>query len=188
MIDRGLVGRGGMHDEAAKHADHLLHGHVRVVEERSALVNMELVDEAAAGKHGLLRDAGLAVVADLIFKAVPVNRTWLGKMVVEDDADVVALIDLNGGPGRRAIEAPEVERPVGQNRSLHWLGDEVEDLGAVVEREGEIGDIGSGDGDIACPSAAGAGEVMNRPGGAGVRAAAGGFVGKKLRCGGEAGS
>src|SRR6478672_2852868 len=106
MIDRGLVRRGGMHDEAAKHTDHLLHGHVRVVEECSALANMKLVDEAAAGKHGLLRDAGLAVVADLIFKAVPVNRTWLGEMVVEDDADVITLVDLDGGAGRGAIEAP----------------------------------------------------------------------------------
>ena len=28
VIDGGLIGRGGMHDEAAEHADHLLHGHV----------------------------------------------------------------------------------------------------------------------------------------------------------------
>ena len=58
MIDRGLVGRSGMHDEAAEHPDHLLHGHVRVVEEGAALVDVELVDEAAAGNNGLLQMPG----------------------------------------------------------------------------------------------------------------------------------
>ena len=53
-----------MHDEAAEHADHLLHGHVGVVEVGALLVDVELVDEAAAGRDGLLADAGLAVVAD----------------------------------------------------------------------------------------------------------------------------
>src|SRR5262249_39492606 len=96
--------------------------------------------------------------------------------------------DLNGRARRGAVEAPEVERPVGQNRSLHRFGDEVEDLCAVVEGEGEIGDVGSADGDVACASAAGAGEVMNGPRGAGVRAATSGLVGKELRCGDEAGA
>jgi hypothetical protein len=49
VIDCRLVGCSGMHDEAAEHADHLLHRHVRVVEEGAALVDVELVDEAAAG-------------------------------------------------------------------------------------------------------------------------------------------
>ena len=106
VIDRRLIGRGGMHDEAAEHADHLLHGHVRVVEEGAALVDVELVDEAAAGRDGLLRDAGLAVVAHLIFEAVPVDGACLGQMVVEDDAHVVALSDLNGRAGRGAVESP----------------------------------------------------------------------------------
>ena len=107
-------------------------------------------------------------------------------MVVEDDADLVALIDLNGGPGRGAVEAPEVERLVGQDGLLYRLGDEVEDLRPVLEGEGKIGNVGGGHGDVACCSAAGTGQFKNGAGGAGVRAAAGGFVSEERRGGDQA--
>ena len=73
-----------MHDEAAEHADHLLHGHVRVVEEGSALMDMELVDEAAAGGRPAARCRAGRRSAP-IFKAVPVDGgrsgRWLSKMM-----------------------------------------------------------------------------------------------------------
>ena len=40
-----------MHDERADHAHHFLHGHVRVVEKSSFLVQRELVDVASAGRR-----------------------------------------------------------------------------------------------------------------------------------------
>jgi hypothetical protein len=67
-----------VHDESAEHACHFLHGHVGVVEVCARLVNVEFVDKAAAWFHWLLADAGHAVVADHVFKAVPVDGAWLG--------------------------------------------------------------------------------------------------------------
>ena len=151
-------------------------------------MDLKLVNEAAARNNGLLRDAGLAIVAHLIFEAVPVDGGRFGEMVVEDDAHVIALVDLDGWAGRGAVEAPEVERPVGQDGLLHRLGDEMKDLGAVLESEGQVGDIGRGDRDVAGCAAAGASQFKNGAGGAGVRAAAGGFIGEELRCGDQAGT
>ena len=40
-----------MDDEAAEHPRHLLHRHVRVVEEGAVLMDIELVDETTARLH-----------------------------------------------------------------------------------------------------------------------------------------
>ena len=67
-----------MHDETTKHAQHLLHGHVRVVEVGAHLVDVKLVNETAAWLHWFLANARHAVVAHHVFKAMPVNGAGLG--------------------------------------------------------------------------------------------------------------
>ena len=106
LIAVGMVRRAGMHDEASQHAGHLLHGHVRVVEVGSSLVDIKFVDKLAARLHWFLADARHAVIADHVFESMPVKGAWLGQMVLKDDADVIALGDLYGRPRRSAIESP----------------------------------------------------------------------------------
>ena len=48
-------------DEEADQAHHLLHRHVRVIEERAVLLQRELVDESAARRNRILRDPRHAV-------------------------------------------------------------------------------------------------------------------------------
>ena len=140
------VGNAGVHDEGAEHAGELLHGHVGVVEEGAFLVDGEVVGERFAGLYGFLRDAGHAVVADVVFKAVPVDGGGFGELVSEDDADPVSLGDLDGGTGGGAVEAPDVDGFVGGDLAPHDVGGEAEDLGIAVELEGEVADVGGDDG------------------------------------------
>ena len=51
--------------------------------------------------------------------------------------------DLDGGAGGGAVVAPEIEDFAGEDFLFYRLGDQVEDFDAVVELEGEIGDVGS---------------------------------------------
>jgi hypothetical protein len=76
-IDARRVRATWVDDEEADEA-HLLHRHVRVVEERAVLLQRELVHETAARRDRILRDAGHAihVVGDL--EAVPMHRKGSG--------------------------------------------------------------------------------------------------------------
>src|SRR5258707_6540620 len=106
LIAMRLVGLFGVHDEGTEHSSHLLHRHVRVVEIRAFLMDIELIDESAARLYWFLADARHAIHAVRNFEAVPVHRRWLRKMIVEDDAYMVALIHLNWGPCSAPAEAP----------------------------------------------------------------------------------
>src|SRR6266849_6684587 len=100
-----------MDDEAAEHPHHFLHGHVRVIEEGAVLVQRKLVNEALAGHNRFLSDAGYAVHLNREFEPVPVNTGGLGQMILEDDADAIAFICLDGRSRGASIEAPEIESP-----------------------------------------------------------------------------
>ena len=80
-------------------------------------MDVELVDESSSGLYGRLADSGLSVVADVVLESVPVNGAWFGKVVVEDDSNVIAFVDLNGWSGSAAVEAPEIERLAGKDQS-----------------------------------------------------------------------
>ena len=121
-----------MHDERADHAHHFLHGHVRVIEVGAFLLQSELVDETAAGEDRVLREAGAAVHGEGDIEAVPVHGGRLGEMIVHDDADAVALNDLDGGAGGGAVVAPEIEDLAGEDFLFYWFGDQVKDFDAIV--------------------------------------------------------
>ncbi len=139
------VGRTGMHDDTAQHAQHLLHGHVGVIKVGSCLVNIELVDESAAGFHRLLANTRHAVVPEHVFKAMPVNGGCFGQMVVEDHADMIALVYLNGWPGRGPVVSPRVDGFVGVDCLFQHFGNQMEDLGAAIHGVGKIAHLGGHD-------------------------------------------
>ena len=56
--------------------------------------------------------------------------------------------DLDGGAGAGAVVAPGVDGFEGSDFALHGFGAEAEDFCGAVEGEGEIGDVGSDDGDV----------------------------------------
>ena len=149
LVAVGLEGCLRVHDESAKHSGHLLHRHVGVIEVGSLLVDVELVDEASSGLYGRLADGWLSVVADVVLESVPVNGAWFGKMVVEDDSDVIAFVDLNGWSGSAAVEAPKVEGFAWKDVLLYGFGDEMEDFGVSVHCVGKIANIGGDYGKIA---------------------------------------
>ena len=105
-------------------------------------MNVEFIDEAAAWFDRLLADAGHAVVADHVFKAMPVDGAWLGQVVVEDYADVIALVDLDGRARSAAVESPDVDGFVGVDFLAEDFRDQVVDLGGAVHGVGEVANIG----------------------------------------------
>ena len=52
-------------------------------------------------------------------------------MIVENDPDSVALVDLNRWTGGTAVVSPKVDGSAGDDFLLHGLGDEMEDLAAA---------------------------------------------------------
>ncbi len=88
-----------MGDEQAQQADHFLHGAVGVVEKSAFLVDGEFVGIRFAGRDRFLADEGHAVLFDGDFQAVPVHGGAFGQGVFDDDANVIALRDLDRGTG-----------------------------------------------------------------------------------------
>src|SRR2546427_9507443 len=124
MIDARIVGRCGVRDEKADEPHHLLHGAVGVIEERAFLMDGELVQIFSAGRHGLLADERHAVLLDGDFEAVPVERGGFGQGVFKDDADAVALPNLDGWAGARTAVAPNVQRFERNDTALEGFGGE----------------------------------------------------------------
>src|SRR5579883_1943247 len=128
----------GVHDETAEHARHLLHCHVRVVEVGALLMDVEFIDKAATGLDRRLADARHSVVWDRVFEAVPMKRGWLGQMVLEDHADSIALVHLNGRSRRAAIEAPNIDGLHRIDLLPYDLRDEPKNFDVSVHRERQI--------------------------------------------------
>ena len=80
-----------MNDEEPDHAHHLLHRHVRVVEERAVLVERELVGKCAARRDRILRNTRHAIHLVRNLEAMPVHRERFGQSIRDDEADTVTL-------------------------------------------------------------------------------------------------
>src|SRR5260370_31996810 len=59
-------------------------------------------------------------------------------MILEQDADTIALVHLDRRTGARAVEAPAINRLPGRNLSLHRFGDEPKHLHAIVHCEWQV--------------------------------------------------
>src|SRR2546422_10626945 len=130
-----------MQDEEAEHAHHLLHGHVRVIEEGAVLVEGEFIDEPAAGRDRILRDPRPPIHLNRDLKAVPVHGGRLGQAILNDDTHPISLVHFDRGSGHATVVAPDVADLAWQELPFHHLGHEVENLDAVFYAPGELGDV-----------------------------------------------
>ena len=119
-IDADELGIAGMHDEHAHHAHRHLHHlvGVRVIHEGPAFLKLEFVDESFSGL-----DVGLGQAADAIHAArhqhaVPVDCRVIGQLAGHEQAYLVALHCLDGGPWRLAVVAPQMRMDFAVNRRL----------------------------------------------------------------------
>jgi len=81
-----------------------------VIEKRSLLMHGEFVSVGFARRDGPLADERYAVLLDGDFDAVPVHGRAFRKTIFDEDANAVALCDLNRGTGATAVVTPDVER------------------------------------------------------------------------------
>src|SRR5215813_2413053 len=97
-----------VHDEGTQHANHLLHGQVRVIEVSPFLMESEFVDEAPTWLDWVLAGPRRTIHVVRYLKSMPMHREGFGQMVINDDSDAVSLVDLNRWPGSAAVEAPQI--------------------------------------------------------------------------------
>src|SRR5215472_10592811 len=102
----------------------------------------KFINKALTGHHRLLSDAWDAVHLDRKFNSVPMDARRLRQMILEYDADAVALVRLDRRARSASVEAPEVESTTGDHGLLHRFGDQMKDLHAVVRDKRQIRDIG----------------------------------------------
>src|SRR5205823_11844572 len=84
-----------------------------VVEKRAVLVYRELVSERLSGQDGILAESEAPIHFYGRFQAMPVHRGHLWKPVLEQHADSVAFVHLDGGAGNAAAIAPRVGAAAG---------------------------------------------------------------------------
>jgi len=86
-----------------------------------------------AGSDRRLADIGNPIHFDGHLEAVPVDRGRFRQAVLEDDADAVALVDLDRRTRRSPVVAPHVHRLERNDSPLHRLCRQVEHLHSVLE-------------------------------------------------------
>ena len=123
-----------MHDEETHHSHRHLHHlvGVRVVHERAALAQFELVDERLARLDVRLRQSTNAVHAIGQQHAVPMNGGVLGQLVGDEDAHLVAFDRLDRRPRGLTVVAPQVCLHAWRHLTYHRLGDEMEFLPVAI--------------------------------------------------------
>ena len=166
-VDGRLVGDLGIDEEQAHHPHPVLHPVVRMVEERAALVERELVRLHAARRDRGLRQPRHAVHRDRDLEPMPVDARRLGQVVVHDDANAVAFDRLDRRTGHAAVKAPDVDVEVGQELAPGVPAVEVELLRAALHGPGELlGEVGRRDGHRWLAGLAVAGDELPAVGGA----------------------
>jgi hypothetical protein len=130
-----------MEDEHADETHHLLHGKVRMVEERAVLPGGELVDVAAAGGNRVHAQADGAIDLHGNFEAVPVDAGHLRQLIFDNNPEAVPFAGLDQGAGDRAVKAPGVQDAARADRGADHFGDEGKLLDAIDEFVRELGQV-----------------------------------------------
>ena len=130
---------------------HLLHGAVRVVEERALLVHREFVNVLFTGSDGLLADVGHAVLLDGYFETMPVQGSRLRQAVLEDHTYAIALLHLDRRTGAASVVTPRVDGLERRDLSLHRFADKVENLYASIHFVRQVRHVRSEHGETGHP-------------------------------------
>src|ERR1035438_3176353 len=91
---------------------------------------------------GVLAASRRSIHLDRDLESMPEHRCRFGKMVVDDDANVIALVHLDRWARSAAVVTPEVNYTSWNNLLLNRLGDEMEFLHASVHTPRELRNIG----------------------------------------------
>ena len=127
-IDGRLMSLLGMDEEQSNHPHHFLHCHVRVIEERSVLIDRELVGGLLARLDWILREAGRAVHFERQLQAVPMRSRRLRQSILNHDPNTIALVDFDGWARNAAVVTPRCYGSAGHELGLDHLGDQVKFL------------------------------------------------------------
>src|SRR5438876_878644 len=141
IVHMRLVRLLGMDDEHADLTHHFLHGGVRVVEERAFLVKSEFVGELLARSNRHLADVRRSIHFDRDFDTVPMDGRGFGQSVLKDDADAVALPDLDGRTRTTAVVPPDGHVPERNEFPLNRLRSKPEDFDSPIHFVGKIGNV-----------------------------------------------
>jgi hypothetical protein len=70
-----------------------------------------------------------------------VHGRSLGEFILENDANLVALRDLDSGAGSGAVETPNVDCLIGGDLALENLGRHAEHFDITVHLERQVADV-----------------------------------------------
>src|SRR5258705_9582897 len=127
-----------MNDEKTDHAHHLLHRHVRVVEEGAVLIKRELVGECATWLNHWLADKRYAVHFWRYLQTMPVHRGRFWQLVLEEYAYTVTFIDFDSWPRNAAVVAPGINLFHRINLGLNNFGRKTEDFDIAFHRPWQL--------------------------------------------------
>src|SRR5882724_8387016 len=138
-----------MDDEEPDHSHHLLHRSVRVVEERSILMEREFVGEHLPRLDQRLTYIRLAIHLDWDLKPVPVNRRIFRQLIVKDYPYTVAFVHFDRWPWHAAVVPPHID-DLGRSHRIRRekltfddLGRQMKDLHAAFHLPGKLRKVGS---------------------------------------------
>ena len=138
-VDTMQLGIPWVNNEKSHHSHRHLHHLVgmRVIHERSALLEREFVDEGLARLDVRLCQSADAVHSVRHQHAVPMNGCVLWQLVGDEDTDLVAFHALEGWPGRLPVVTPQMRLHAGRDLARHRLRDQMEFLPVAIHAPGQ---------------------------------------------------
>ena len=114
---------------------------MRVIEERSVLMDVELVDERLARFNRVLDESRRTVPLNGNLESMPVNEGRFGQFVGDNDPNSVTLGHLDGRSRHAAVVTVEVHENAGMEFSLNSLRHQLKDLHTIVHPVGQLGNV-----------------------------------------------
>ena len=111
-------GNAGVNDEQTNHANGFLHGKMGVIKVRARLMQRDFIDPGLARHDRFLREKLDSVHRVGQFQAMQVERGRLGQFVMQHEAKLVPLGDLDGRTRHRTVESPVIDEAPGSNSRL----------------------------------------------------------------------
>ncbi len=141
LVHRGRIGFRFLRVNDERRVQSRAHLHIalvmRVIHKRPRGLGGEFVRERLARLDRILRDARHAVHRVRDFDSVPMDRGWIGQLVLHDDPHLVALGDADHRSRHGSIVGVRGDGHAIQNRPQHGFGRQLENLDAILHAEFE---------------------------------------------------